>query len=399
MELKIGQEFKELIPPLSAEELTNLEQSLLTEGCRDAILTWNDCIIDGHNRYSLRTKNNISFRVEAREFESRNDVCIWMIQNQFGRRNLANYTKGSLSLRLKEYFRKKGKENISNAVSVANANRSENPSCQKSDKMEFSKIDTKKELSRLAGVSYDTIYKVEEIQSQTPSTLLPELERLINSNAISLNQAHKFVRAIKAIQGKVPDEVTVANKILNEFNQNPSVSLESKTKDVIRETQRAERDRQLREAEEKKRLAAEQARRERELKEKAERERLEKERLERERIRQEQLEKEKLRREQWEKERAEKERIRKEKAEQERIKREKLAFEQAEKARTAAERTAEFSEAMGIITLPHPRKVCVLLSSFCFRVLSIPSEVSLPVSLYSFPTSRDALFASPRSLL
>ncbi len=336
--MKIDQEFKELIPPLSAEELTNLEQSLLTEGCRDAILTWNDCIIDGHNRFSLCTKNNIPFRVEAKEFESRNDVCIWMIQNQFGRRNLGNYTKSSLSLKLEEYFREKAKENLIKSAEMTNTKIGNSTGCQKSDNPLIEKIDTKKELSKIAGVSYDTIYKVKEIQSQTPETLLPELERLINSNAVSINQAHKFIRAIKALQGKVPDEVTVANKILSEFNQNPSVSLESKTKDVIRETQRAERDRQLREAEEKKRLAAEQARQEREEKErlererlrlerevieKAERERLEKERLERERIRQEQLEKERLRREQLEKERAEKELIRKEKAEQERIKREK----------------------------------------------------------------------------
>ncbi len=115
-------------------------------------------------------------------------------------------------------------------------------------------------LVKLPVVSHDTIYKVKEIKSQTPSALLPELERLIIPHAVSINQAHKFVRAIKAIQGKVPDKVTVANKILNEFNQNPSVSLESKTKDVIRETQRAERDRQLREAEEKRKQLEEEAR-------------------------------------------------------------------------------------------------------------------------------------------
>ncbi len=37
MGLKIGQEFRDVIPLLSTEEINNLEQSLLTEGCRDAI--------------------------------------------------------------------------------------------------------------------------------------------------------------------------------------------------------------------------------------------------------------------------------------------------------------------------------------------------------------------------
>ncbi|MDW5550717.1 hypothetical protein [Methanosarcina sp.] len=38
---------------MSTEETNNLEQSLLTESCRDAILTWNGYIIDGHNRHRL----------------------------------------------------------------------------------------------------------------------------------------------------------------------------------------------------------------------------------------------------------------------------------------------------------------------------------------------------------
>jgi hypothetical protein len=63
------------------------------------------------------------------------------------------------------------------------------------------------------------------------------------------------------------DTVTVAKKILSEFDKNPSVSLENKTKDVIREIQKEERDKALKEAEERKRQAAEQARKEREERE------------------------------------------------------------------------------------------------------------------------------------
>lgn len=76
------------------------------------IATENGVIVDGHNRYGLCTKHNLPFKVEDREFESRNDVCIWMIQNQFGRRNLDNYVKGSLSLKLEDYFREKAKDNL-----------------------------------------------------------------------------------------------------------------------------------------------------------------------------------------------------------------------------------------------------------------------------------------------
>ena len=34
-----------------------------------------------------------------------------MIQNQFARRNLSNYVRGGLGLRLEEFFREKAEEN------------------------------------------------------------------------------------------------------------------------------------------------------------------------------------------------------------------------------------------------------------------------------------------------
>lgn len=47
----IKDEFKKLIPALTAEEFKQLEQNCLDEGIREKIITWNGFIIDGHNRY------------------------------------------------------------------------------------------------------------------------------------------------------------------------------------------------------------------------------------------------------------------------------------------------------------------------------------------------------------
>jgi hypothetical protein len=76
MELKIDQEFKDLIPALSVDEVLNLEQSLLNEGYRDALVTWNGYLIDGHNRYAIWTAHNLPYKVVEKQFDSRNDVCI-----------------------------------------------------------------------------------------------------------------------------------------------------------------------------------------------------------------------------------------------------------------------------------------------------------------------------------
>ena len=62
MELKIDPEFKCLIPDLTPEEYAGLERSLKEEGCRDAIVTWEDIILDGHNRYRICQENDIKFK-------------------------------------------------------------------------------------------------------------------------------------------------------------------------------------------------------------------------------------------------------------------------------------------------------------------------------------------------
>jgi len=58
----IDKEFKAIIPPLSAEERTQLEQNILSKRkCHDAITLWQDLIIDGHHRYEICISHGIEF--------------------------------------------------------------------------------------------------------------------------------------------------------------------------------------------------------------------------------------------------------------------------------------------------------------------------------------------------
>lgn len=88
MELLIDPEFKKLIRPLTQDERQSLEDSLLKDGCRDALVVWGETIIDGHNRYEICTEHGIEFKVERKDFGSTADVKRWMILNQMARRNL-----------------------------------------------------------------------------------------------------------------------------------------------------------------------------------------------------------------------------------------------------------------------------------------------------------------------
>lgn len=96
MELKIKEEFKKLIPPLTAEEFKQLETNCIEEGIRDAIVTWQGFIIDGHNRYKIATDWQLSFKTIEKAFDSEYHVIEWMLVNQFGRRNLTETQKSYL---------------------------------------------------------------------------------------------------------------------------------------------------------------------------------------------------------------------------------------------------------------------------------------------------------------
>jgi hypothetical protein len=113
------------------------------------VLTWNGILIDGHNRYEICTKHGLAFSVVEKEFASESNVKEWMINNQFGRRNLSNYQRSVLALELESVFSERAKEKQKQAGEVKQIS-AEAP------------IETRKELAKIANVSHDTIAKVKK---------------------------------------------------------------------------------------------------------------------------------------------------------------------------------------------------------------------------------------------
>lgn len=86
--MKINPEFKSLIPPLAPEELAQLESNILSDGCRDPLVTWQGTLLDGHNRYAICQRHGIKFTTVEMEFADEDAAMDWMDANQLGRRNL-----------------------------------------------------------------------------------------------------------------------------------------------------------------------------------------------------------------------------------------------------------------------------------------------------------------------
>jgi DNA modification methylase len=177
--IEIKEEFKKLIPPLTAEEFKQLEQNCLDEGIREKIITWNGFIIDGHNRFEIATRWNLDYQTENKHFENENDVKEWMINNQFGRRNLSNYQRSVLALQLESVFSARAKEQqVRKPESVIQKSEEQKP------------IVTIKEVAKVANVSHDTIAKVKKIEA----VATPEVKAQLSTGEISINQAYQEIK-------------------------------------------------------------------------------------------------------------------------------------------------------------------------------------------------------------
>ena len=121
----------------------------------------------------------------------------WMILNQFGRRNLSNYQRSVLALELEEVFTKKAKENLG---------RNQYSTLQNS--AESKPIDTRKELSKVASVSHDTITRVKKIEEKADE----ETKAKLRTGEISINQVYTDIKK----QEKKEEQ---RNKVLSEINK------------------------------------------------------------------------------------------------------------------------------------------------------------------------------------
>lgn len=193
--LTVDQELKALIPPLTNEEYRQLEANIKAEGIREPIIIWGNTVIDGHNRYEIATNHNIEYKTIEKHFDNRKDVVEWMILNQFGRRNLSAYQRSILALKLKPMFEEKAKENVSAVIAQNNVAR-QNPDFQISEKVKYNPANTTKELAKVAGVSHDTIAKVQKIEQKAPEAV----KEKIRTGELSINQAYQSVRRLEKVE-------------------------------------------------------------------------------------------------------------------------------------------------------------------------------------------------------
>lgn len=195
--IRIDEEFRTLIPPLTDDEKSRLEKSLREEGCRDALVVWGDTLIDGHNRYEICTRYDIPFKTVSMEFENRDAVMLWMMKNQLSRRNLTTFQRLEIVEKLKPIISKQAKESQKRTA--------ENRVCQNSDKQP---IDTKKELAKLANTSHDTVAKFEKVYSEAPNPVIEATRK----GDLSIDSAYQVTKMEPEKQAEIIERIESGEK-------------------------------------------------------------------------------------------------------------------------------------------------------------------------------------------
>ena len=207
-ELRIDEEFVALIPPLTDDEYSRLEQSILTEGCRDPIITWNGIIIDGHHRFKICKMHNIDFQIAQKEFASRKEVFLWMIQNQLARRNLNDFQRIEIVRKYENAVKALAKlrQGTRNDLFSLNVNQGDNIQV----KLPESETEQSRDkLGKLAGVSGSTYEHASKVIDKAPTPIVNAAQ----NNEISINTAYQTTKLPE------PKQTEIAQRI--EHGENP----------------------------------------------------------------------------------------------------------------------------------------------------------------------------------
>ena len=189
MNITINQELRSFIDPLTHNEYAALQRSLLAEGCRDALVLWGDVLIDGHNRYDICTKHSIAFRtVQNSNFDSLDDVMLWVIDNHLARRSVSDYQRGVLALRKKDI--------VTARVAQRAAEPEAAPAAQENKAPEPPPWNTREDVAKAARVSSNTISQIERIQKAAT----PQLVEAVRAGTISINAAANVASLPEAVQ-------------------------------------------------------------------------------------------------------------------------------------------------------------------------------------------------------
>lgn len=186
MSIIIDKEFESLIPPLTADEFSQLEENCVKDGIREPLVVWkqddgNSILIDGHNRFKIIAKHMLHYTEIWKQFKNRDEAKAWIIRNQLGRRNIDKWIKFDMAKELEALEKIKAKERQGTRTDIV-------PTLAQSDTGK-----TRDKISAQIGVSHGTYDKMKAIDESNDE----KLKEQVRSGDVSINQGYRIVKGIE----------------------------------------------------------------------------------------------------------------------------------------------------------------------------------------------------------
>lgn len=220
--MRIDPEFKKLIPPLVPDEKDRLRANLKRDGCRDALVVWEEegILLDGHNRLEICEEEGIEYRTATISLPDRTAAEIWILENQVGRRNLSKSQFAVLALDLRKRYADDAKKRQGSRIDLLDR---ANISAESALMSELGKKSSKQ-----AAEKYNISTRSVESASVVKKRGVPELFDAVKAGEVTVSAAEMVSRLPAKSQRNVLAAGNIAVKkastVIDEIWKNEKVS-------------------------------------------------------------------------------------------------------------------------------------------------------------------------------
>jgi len=205
-------ELESYLPIMEKELFEELKKDIIKNNLIDPILYILDdegkkIIIEGHTRYRACIETNsliIASRPINEEFNTIDEVYLWMVKHQNQRRNLSTLEKIKLAYLSKSTIEKLAKENQSKAGKLKSK-------LGETD-AEIQKVDTNLEIAKIAGVGKSTAMMYSQLIDHASKNLLESLDK----GEVSIKSAYNTIKDKNSTDIKKPKikPITIENVVI-----------------------------------------------------------------------------------------------------------------------------------------------------------------------------------------
>lgn len=181
--INIDDDYKSLLPELTAEEYSGLEEDIVKRGILDPIILWDGTIVDGHNRYEIAMVHQFpDTAIPTRDisFESKSQAMEWIINHQKSRRNL---TKSQMVIAWGAYEKELAEE--AKARQLASQNNNAGKAVSSNLNEQRKPIRTAKEVAKKIGVSENTYRDMKYIMNHGTEEQIKRMDKGGHGNGAS----------------------------------------------------------------------------------------------------------------------------------------------------------------------------------------------------------------------